>query len=279
MRFLTGRLAANFKESISLMLDETGYTNMSAAIPQLFTSSLDMDKLVTDALKIIGSSVRIRYGTKAKWDGAYWFVPIPQVKYDISPVPLITFIIRTNIVAPITVRTVNNTWTVTLVGDIEKPNKLLLPVTFLQGIIDDDLAQFRIASRDAERTGWSIPGLGTTIWLPDEFTSDLSSILKTKSVADWLADFGSTAKTIIPLVVGTLLGLLFADKGKRISFSDRRWDEGTVIENLTRMFGSAVAKERFQRNAFRLKASMTNDEATRVILSDGGNDGKAILNR
>ena len=279
MKYFLGHRADNFSEAASLILDESGQKDMSPEIPRLFRLSMDEAELKPVADKIISNFIRNRYGNKARWNGKHWFVPIPQLRYDMTPVALITFIIQTNLVAAIVVKRLDDVRLVTLVETMEKPQKLYLPVSFLQGILDDELEQFRIAGRDKRQTGWSIPGLSNTLWLPDDFVDGLSDTFKTMSVASWLAGFGSNSRNIIPLVVGTLLGLLFADKVKPVSLSDRTWDEGTVIENLTRMFGSAVAKERFQKNSFRLKANMTNDDAIRAILSDGGNDGKSILTR
>jgi hypothetical protein len=95
-------------------------------------------------------------------------------------------------------------------------------------------------------------------------------MLRLKSVAGWLLDFGAAGKTIVPQVVGSLLGLQFHDVITPVPIGKQPYRREIVIGELTQMFGSALAAEMFERIAPHLKASMTNDEAVTMIIKENG---------
>jgi hypothetical protein len=101
--------------------------------------------------------------------------------------------------------------------------------------------------------------------LPDGFLTELSAVLRLKSVAAWLLDFGFQGKAIAPLIVGSLLGLQFHDVITPLPVGEQPLKRETVLDRLTRMYGSARAGEMFEQAAPYLKSSVSNDEAIRVI--------------
>jgi hypothetical protein len=181
-----------------------------------------------------------------------------------------TLAVQGYLVAAITVKTADDSCPATLVGPMGRSEKLILPISFLQAILDDNLEQFEIVGKDGKYTGWSVPGLREELRLPNSFISELSAVLRLKSVAAWLLDFGSEGKATAPLVVGSLLGLQFHDLIKPLPIGKQPYKREIVLDNLTRMFGSARAAEMFERGAPYLKSSMTNEEAVSLIFKEAG---------
>lgn len=102
--------------------------------------------------------------------------------------------------------TTDDYYPVTLVGHIGKSETLIISILLLQAILDDASGRFAVLARSAGTTTWEIPG-HKPVQLPDDFIARLSDTLKRKSVAAWLEEFGSQGRSIMPLVVGSLLGL------------------------------------------------------------------------
>jgi len=181
-----------------------------------------------------------------------------------------TFAVQGHLVAPITVETADNSYHTALVGPIGKPEKLTLPISFLQAILDDNLEQFELVGKDGKYTNWSIPGLREALRLPNDFITELSAVLRLKSVASWLLDFGSQGEAVAPLVVGSLLGLQFRGVTAPLLVGEQPFQREIVVDTLTRMFDSARAAEMYEKWAPYLKSSMTNEEAVSLILKEAG---------
>ncbi len=270
MKILPGKRVVDFDEAAIVALHDAGKDDMTLDIARLFTPALDLDKLRTEAEKSINASVRARYGQRAAWSGRQWFVPLPQPSYNSSPIPLMSFAIPAYLVAAISIETPGFlSRSATVMGSLSRREKLLLPMSFLQAILDDDLGQFEVASKDGAHTGWTVPGLKEALRLPNEFVAQLSRMLM-RCVASWLLDFGSEGKTVVPQVVGSLVGLQFHDVITPVPVGKQPYRREVVIANLTRMFGSALAAEMFERTAPHLKASMSNDEAVTMIIKENG---------
>lgn len=270
MKILPGRRADNFGEATILAFREAGKGDISPDIATLFASVIDVAKLYAEAERSINAAIYSRYGRSATWYGKRWFIPVPQPRYDALPVPRMTFAVQACLVAAITAETVEDSYRATLVGLIGKSEKLILPISFLQAILDDDLERFEIVGKDGKYTGWSIPGLREALRLPDGFITELSTVLRLKSVAAWLLNFGSEGKAVAPLAVGSLLGLQFHGVIGPLPIGKQPFKRETVVDTLTRMFGSARAAEMFEQAAPYLKSSMSNEEAVSLILKEAG---------
>ena len=270
MKIPTGKRVADFDEAAIVALHDVGKDDMALDIARLFTSTLDLDKLHSEAEKSIKASVHARYGKRVGWSGQWWFVPVPQPSYNLSPIPLMSFAISAYLVAVLSIQMPDwSSRSTTIIGLLKRREKLLLPISFLQAILDDDLGRFEIASRDGAHTGWTVPGFKEPLRLPNEFVTRLSRML-VRCVAAWLMDFGSEGKTIAPQVVGSLLGLQFHDVITPLPVGKQPYRREIVIAELTHMFGSALAAEMFAGTAPHLKASMTNDEAISLVIKESG---------
>lgn len=279
MKMLSGKRVVDFDEAAILALADAGKDDMTLGIARLFSPALDLDRLRTEGEKSINASVHGKYGPRAAWSGRQWFVPLPQPSYNSSPIPLMSFAIPAYLVAAISIQTPDwSSRSATIISLLNRREKLLLPLSFLQAILDDDLGQFEVASKDGAHTGWTIAGLKEPLRLPNEFVAQLSRMLKLKCVADWLLDFGSEGKTVVPQVAGSLLGLQFHDVITPLPVGKQPYRREAVIAELTQLFGSARAAEMFERGAPHLKASMTNDEAVTMIIKEDGGFKKWNLN-
>ena len=279
MRILAGKRVADFDDAAIVALHDAGRDDMSLDVARLFTSALDLDRLRPEAEKSINSAVHGKYGPRATWSGRRWWVPVPQPGYNSSPIPLMSFTIPAHVVAAVTIQIPGYlAHSATVMGTLNRREKLLLPMSFLQAVLDDDLGQFDVASRDGAHTGWTVPGLKEPLRLPNEFVAQLSRMLQLRSVLAWLLDFGREGKTVMPEVVGSLLGLQSHDVIAPVPIGQQPYRGEVVIADLTRLFGRARAAEMFERQAPHLKASMTNDEATVFIIkAEGGSKWSSNL--
>jgi len=269
MNILQGRRAGNFGEATPLAFHDAGKDDMSPDIASLFASALDLDKLHAEGDRSINASVHGRYGHKAGWYGRQWFIPLPQASYEALPIPRMSFTIQAYLVAVISIETPGPR-SATLVGPLGRREKLVLPISFLQAVLDDDLGQFEVVAKNGTHTGWTVPGFKEALRLPNDFTAQLARMLRLKSVAAWLLEFGSEGKAIAPLVAGSLLGLQFHGVIAPLPIGKQPYSREIVVNDLTRMFGSARAAEMFERGAPYLKSSMTNDEAVSLIIKEAG---------
>ena len=270
MRIISGKRVNDRESAAILALQEAGKTDISADINRLFGSVLDAVKLHADGEKSLGRDVHERYGNKARYYGQKWLIPVPQLRYDSQPLPRIVFTIQGYLVAAVTASTPDNSYSITAVGAVGRPERLSLPLIFLWAILERDPARFQVVGRDSIRTGWDVPGLKEALWLPNDFVAELSSVPRIKPVADWLEDFGTEGRNIAPWVVGVLLGLCYKDKTRAVPLENQLWQKEIVLATLTQMFGSERAKEMLAQKAPYLKAAMTNEDAVRFILAEGG---------
>ena len=108
--------------------------------------------------------------------------------------------------------------------------------------------------------------------MPDEFLADLFWELERKSVSSWLLGFGSNGSSVMPQVVGSLLGLQFRTSTETYSPDKQAWSQDDVLEALIRMFGALKARALLNEALPDLKANMTNEEAIRLVIQMAGKE-------
>jgi hypothetical protein len=272
MKILPGRHVKDFREAAELAFREAGADDTSLSVADLFESA-DATKLRSEAERDIIAAIRGKYRGNPTWDGKRWCVPVPKPGYDTRGTPHITIELKTYLVAAGEVETTDRYYPVTLVSLIGKSETLIIPIVLLQAIVDDDLERFAVLARSAGTTTWQIPGFKPA-QLPDDFVRRLSDILKRKSVAAWLEDFGSQGRSIMPLVVGTLLGLQSIGAAKAVPPVRQPWSYEEALSTLEGLaFRTGEAREMIARALPRLRADMTLEKAIRIILqNEGGHD-------
>ncbi len=271
MRFVSGYIA-DVDEAVALVLHEAGRGDMSQEAADLFLSSVDSTGLQIPGEKVVDTEVRRRYGRNARWQGKLWFVPLPQLRYEALPVPLITFNIQPYLAVGLAIYNVNRSPSVNLVGPIGKAEKLILPLEFLQAILDNRLDRFELVAKDGTHTSWNVPFFREPLRLPDEFLADLSWELERKSVSSWLLGFGKNGNSVRPQVVGSLLGLQFRTATETHPPDKQAWSQDDVLETLIRMFGALKARALLNQALPNLKANMTNEAAIRLVIQMAGKE-------
>ncbi len=269
MKILIGEKASSYKEATNLAFQTAGVEGMSADIIDMFTSLSNIDKTSSEAEKIIGSTIRSRYGSKATWRAERWFVPIPKLQYDGKDIPQLIIEINVYLVTAAAVRTPQDSRLITLAGAVGKPETLSIPMVFLHAVLERDLGRFAIVARDAVYTTWEVPG-AKPVRLPNDFVNELAEMLRCQSVVAWLGEFGSQGRCVAPLVAGSLLGLAFQDSSQPVPVSKEMVTTDNLVSVLESMaYQPAEAKEMVRRIAPRLRADMTLEEAIRITLQMG----------
>jgi len=272
MKILPGKRVKNFREAVELSFRDAGADDLSLSVADLFEVA-DATRLRFEAERDITAAIRGKYRGNPTWDGKRWYVPVPKPGYDSRGIPHITIDIKRYIIAAGEVETTDDYYPVTLVGPIGKSETLIIPILLLQAILDDDLGRFAVLARSAGNTTWEILG-SKPVQLPDDFVARLSEVLKRKSVATWLEEFGSQGRSIMPLVVGSLLGLQSMGAAKVVPLGQQRWTYEQLLGALEAMaYQVSEAKEMAARAMPYLTADMTLEEAIRVILQNEGRGG------
>lgn len=270
MKILPGVKARNFNEAVDLALGDANVGGMSTDVTSLFTSVMDTSKLRTETDKAIGNTIRNRYRGKPSWHGKWWYVPVPQLRYDARDVPHLTIEVRIHLVAVLDVEPRSDYFAVTLVGALGQPELLVIPMVFLHAILNNDLERFGVLAKSNSHTTWDIPGI-KPVQLPNDLLNRLSETLKRQPVVDWLDNFGAQGRSVAPLVAGSLLGLLFGGAVPPIHVGNQSWTTEKLVSILEGMaYTVKEAKEMVNSAAPYLRADNTLEEATRTVLQQAG---------
>jgi len=275
MRFIGDKDIGDIGVAMRLVLKEAGRQDISEEAIRLFLKSFDESSLLTEAEKLLKSEVHQHYGRNARWrysDEGLWLVPLPHLRYDALPNPVLSFSLQPYLVAGMTILDGKYSDHDTLVGAIGKPYKLTLPMIFLQAILNESLGHFTLVSKDATSTTWNVTGFNAPLTLPDDFVTGLSSTLERKSVVSWLLSFGTQGRKLAPQVAGCLLGLQFGGKSKAQPISEQVWSKEIVIAGLTKLYGEQTAKALFNRESPYLSPNMTNEDALKAMLQTRGKE-------
>ena len=269
MDILPGTQAEDHKEAIILALQAASLEGVSHDIVDVFTSLAGIDKLSGEAERIIGTTIRNRYGGKTSWRTDRWFIPVPKVHYLGKDIPQLVIEITVYVIAAAKVRTLQDSRAVTLVGAVGKPETISVPMIFLHALLEKDLRRFAVVERDAIYTTWEIPG-AKPFRLSNKFVSELAEMLECQSVVTWLEKFGYQAKAVAPLVAGSLLGLMFQDSSQQLPMNQEIATMDNLVKALEGMaFKPAEAQEMVRHATPRLRADMTLEEAIRIVLQTG----------
>ena len=266
MKISPGKRAVNFKQATGLAFQDAGVGDMSAAVADLLVSLVDATKLRTEAEKSILAAVRGKYRAKPTWQGKWWYVPVPTLSYEARDIPHLKIEGKTCLVAAVEIETTDDSYSVTMAGTIGKAETLIVPMVFLQAILDDDLGRFSILSRSSRHTTWEIPG-AKPVQLPNDFVNKLTEIFKRKSVGMWLSNFGRQGMSVSPLVVGSLLGLQFQGTAQLVPLAQQPCTPENLVAALEAMaYATQEAWEMVRRASPDLRADHTLEEGVRIVL-------------
>ena len=272
MKVLPGRRVSNFKEAAEMAFCEAGVDDLSLSVVDLFQST-EATRLRSEAERDIMAAIRGKYRGNPTWDGKQWYIPVAKPGYDTRATPHITIDLKRYIIAVGEVETAHHYYPVTLVGPIGKSETLIIPIVLLQAILDDDIGRFAVLARSTGNTTWEIPGFKPVL-LPDDFVARLSDMLNSKSVAAWLEEFGSQGRSVMPLIVGSLLGLQSMGTAKALPLGQQPWTNEQLLSALEAMaYQVNEAKDMVARATPYLRADQTLEEAIRTILQNEGKGG------
>ena len=266
MKIITGSRASNQKEAVSLVFQEAGIGIMSLDVVDMFVSVAENAKTSAEIDKLIGTSVRGRYGNKASWRADRWFVPVPKLQFQGKDIHQLVIEVSVYLVAAAVVRTVDDSRLITLAGPVGKPEIVNIPMVFLHALLENDLGRFAMVARDAGYTTWEVPG-AKPVRLPNDFVNELTTMLKYQSVVSWLCQFGAQGRCVASLVAGSLIGLAFQDSSQTAPANKEMVTAENLVSALESLaYQPAEAKELVRMVASRLRADMTLEEAIRLTL-------------
>ncbi|MDD5512080.1 MAG: hypothetical protein PHI12_14945 [Dehalococcoidales bacterium] len=272
MRFIPEKWETDFEAICELAFEEAGVGDASPEVTDLFTWSTNADEICEQAQKSLRSAIREKYGRGCAWQGKLRLVPVPELRFDTTPVPQLGIEVKAYLVWVGEVQISDARYSVTLVGVTGKPEVLVLPAVFLQAVLNDDFGRFRILGRSGSYTTREIPGAKPARFCED-FINGLSQTLKKQSLVMWLNKFGEQGSCVAPLLVGSLLGLESMSSDRPTPVGKQAWDEETVINALGSMdYRRLEAEEMFLRAAPKLRAEQTLEEVIRIILQDRGKE-------
>ncbi len=269
MKIITGSRASNKKEAVSLVFQEAGIGIMSPDVVDMFVSVAENARTSTEIDRIIGTSVRGRYGNKASWRAERWFVPVPKLQFQGKDIHQLVIEISVYLVAAAVVRTADDSRLITVAGPVGKPEIVSIPMVFLHALLENDLGRFAMIARDAGYTTWEVPG-AKPVRLPNDFVNELTTMLKYQSVVSWLCQFGAQGRCVAPLVAGSLIGLAFQDSSQPASANKEMVTTENLVSALASMdYQPVEAGEMVRKVASRLRADMTLEDAIRLTLQMG----------
>jgi hypothetical protein len=266
MKIITGSRASNQKEAVSLVFQEAGIGIMSLDVVDMFVSVAENAKTSAEIDKLIGTSVRGRYGNKASWRADRWFVPVPKLQFQGKDIHQLVIEVSVYLVAAAVVRTADDSRLITVAGPVGKPEIVSIPMVFLHALLENDLGRFAMVARDAGYTTWEVPG-AKPVRLPNNFVNELTTMLKYQSVVSWLCQFGAQGRCVASLVAGSLIGLAFQDSSQTAPANKEMVTAENLVSALESLaYQPAEARELVRMVASRLRADMTLEEAIRLTL-------------
>ncbi|MDP2950677.1 MAG: hypothetical protein Q8P22_14235 [Chloroflexota bacterium] len=272
MRIMDGGSADSFDEAVRLAFKEAGMADASTGIARLFASVVDSRELKVAAEDAIAAAVRRRYGRDVSWENRPWLVVAPSLQFDARGLPCITARCQSYVVAEAEIRTEQrgSGYPIALVGPLGKPLVLVLPLVFLDALLDDDLQRFRVVSRDGRETCWDVPAIKEPVKLPDTFVAELAGYLRRMPVVDWLWEFGAQGRRLAPLVAGVLMGLRL--RQQRAGPTEAQpWTRESVSQALAGLgLNAGEIQQMWERAAPELRSDMTMEDAIRLLLRSQG---------
>ncbi|RLC60834.1 MAG: hypothetical protein DRI01_09555 [Chloroflexi bacterium] len=259
----------NSDEAISLAIREAQVEGMKPQVTELFSVIIDTVSQ-REVEKLVAAAAKSQYGKDAKWDiGHWWQVVVPLPRYESRSLPALIIETRAYLVAPAEVSPgcSRRWWPITLVEPVGKPQLVVLPLCFLLALLDGNEDRYRIVGKDGQWTLREIAGLKQPLRLHDDLVDGLRHVFRMKPVADWLDDFGPRGHRLVPLVVGSLLGLMYQGESASVPLERQAYSQEMLIEIITSMgYGIARARRVLERAEPELGPQMTLEEATRVVL-------------
>ena len=162
-------MTISWDRSLTLAKQQTGLSALKE-VANWFSYTkdrCDTNELKAEARKLIAKTLRNEYGDFENWNGEWFYLPLPSVKYVNRGFPFIEFNVDLYIAASVHVCV---PYCNEQQAEFAKPfkkgiEKLRIPVMFLDAIARGDLrrlSEFKVVERDCHYITLDIPGFGET---------------------------------------------------------------------------------------------------------------------
>ena len=259
-----------FDDAIAMAFSEAQVEDMSAEVAHLFAPLIDRSALQHQAEKLTQAGVRQRYGRGATWRTYNWWpVPVPSPSYEARGLPSLLIDTRVYVVASgrVTPSPQNQSYHVTLVEQAGKMPVVELPLVFIRAMLEGDDDRYHIVGVDGSWVSYELTGLKHPLRLHRAFLDGLRQVFSRKSVAAWLDGFGSYGRNVMPVVVGTMLGMPYAGTSEASPPGQPALSREDLISVVTNLgYSTTEAEQVFKWSEPDIKAGMTLEEATMIML-------------
>jgi hypothetical protein len=123
-------------------LEAAGVDDMSPEIIDLFASSFGTNEPCDQAHRKLKSTLHDSYGRGCTYRGDLRLVPVPELRFDTSPVPHLGIKVKGYMVWSGNVETKSGYQPVTIFGEALKLESYIIPMVFLHALLNDDLGRF-----------------------------------------------------------------------------------------------------------------------------------------
>jgi len=268
MDLVRGKQVKTRDEATSLALLEAAAEGMTSDVPVLFRWAIDAENLSKSARAVIGRAVHAEYGKRtAWWVRKIWYVPVPRLSYSREGVGHLGMNITVYLVANVGIEVGDYIRPAIAVGQVGKPERMLLPITLLWALIEGDRDRFRIVAKDGLWTTFEIPGM-KAVKLHDGLLDGLARVLDRAPLDRVLQRFGIQAEGIIPLVVQDLLRLILGQAVLRPHL-----DLEALEETLGNSLGYSQQEARELMARADLRTDDSQEEALRKVLAQADKGG------
>ena len=269
MSIVGGRIHS-FEEAARLAFQQDNAADMQPQVASLFAAPIDHTLSSQEIDKLVRVDVRTIYGKDVGCSvEEQWQVPVPLLRYEAKDQPRLIVEGKVYLVARVWVSRQSRsgglyTNSVTPAGKLQKT---VLTLSFLSDLLDNSLDHYQKVGKDGGWTTWQSLWLKQPMRLHDDFVTDLTIALKRKPVRDWLEDFGSRGRQLVPLVVGGLLGLRHQRSHASTPLEQQPPTRETLIDMMTGMgYGTSRAEHALELAEPELRKAKTMEEAVPIVL-------------
>ncbi len=273
---ITTRRVETFEDAIVAAFSEARVEGMAVEVVHLFTPLVDRSTFQHGVEKLTAASVKQKYGRDGRWRiYDWWLVPVPSPRYEAKSLP--SLLIDTKVYAVTSIRVTPPQFQPSHVTAVEFAGKLpttQLPLVFLQALLDGTEDSYRIVGIEGSWVSYEVPGLKQPLRINKEFLDGLRQVFSRKCVAAWLDGFGFHGRNVMPVVVGTMLGMMYGGTSEATPPGQPALSRETLIKVITSLgYSTAEAQRVFKWSEPDIKPGMTLEEATLIMLrhiAEGG---------
>ncbi|MDP3061848.1 MAG: hypothetical protein Q8O40_01355 [Chloroflexota bacterium] len=266
-----------FDQAAGLAFAEAQASDMKPEAAALFATTLEPAITHGEVKKLVSAGVRSAYGKGCEWEiERWWQVPVPMPRYEASEIPCLIVEGQVYVVCRVDVspEPSDNSRRTSIVMTAGKLQKTTLPLFFLRSLRDGNLHHYPKVARDGGWISWRVVGTEHLLRLHDDFVGQLSRTLRVKPVADWLDDFGRRGRKLAPLVVGSLLGMMYQPTTTTLPLERQPVTREQLVAVITSLgYSAARASKLIEKAAHELVPGMALEDATRILLKYAAQEG------